>query len=64
MKIPFFQPWITKNDKDAVMKALVQRWLTKSPILKKFEEKISEFVKSKYSIEDHHQTHTQFCQDL
>jgi len=50
LQVPFFTPWITDSDKKNVVKVLNQRWLTNGPILKKFEKKISGFVKSKYSI--------------
>lgn len=49
MKVPFFVPWITQNDKKSVVRAMNKRWLTNGPILKKFEEKISRFIGSKYS---------------
>jgi len=49
MKVPYFLPWITSEDKKAVMKALEQRWLTNGPILKKFEERIQNFTGSKYA---------------
>jgi len=49
MKVPYFLPWITSEDKKAVMKALEQRWLTNGPILKKFEERIQNFIGSKYA---------------
>ena len=49
MKVPYFLPWITSKDKQAVMKALDQRWLTNGPTLKKFEERIQKFIGSKYA---------------
>lgn len=49
MKIPYFVPWITPQDKKSVLKALDQRWLTNGPILKKFEEKFKQFIDTKYS---------------
>lgn len=50
MKVPYFVPWITQEDKKAVIKVLNQRWLTNGPTLKKFEEKFSKFVGCRYSI--------------
>ena len=50
MKVPYFIPWITRNDKQAVVHALNQRWLTNGPILKRFEEKFGKFIGSKYSV--------------
>lgn len=49
MKVPYFLPWITSKDKQAVMKALDQRWLTNGPTLKKFEERFQKFIGSKYA---------------
>jgi len=49
MKIPYYSPWITKNDESYMLKALHQRWLTNGPFLKKFENKISNILKCKYS---------------
>jgi len=49
MKVPYFEPWITKEDKKSVMTALSQRWLTAGPNLKKFESKISKFLGTKYA---------------
>ena len=39
MKVPYFEPWITNDDKNKVLKALTQRWLTNGPFLSKFENK-------------------------
>ena len=50
MKIPFFEPLLTNVDKKNVAKSLNQRWLTNGPVLKKFESKISDFIKTKYSL--------------
>ena len=49
MKIPYFVPWITKNDKESVQKALSQRWLTSGPFLQKFEKKFSKIIGTKFS---------------
>ena len=37
MKIPYFKPWISSEDKKSVLDTLNQRWLTNGPKLKKFE---------------------------
>jgi len=50
MKVPYFVPWINRDDKKSVVKALNQRWLTNGPILKKFEKKFQNFIGSKYSV--------------
>ncbi len=50
MKVPYFVPWINDDDKKYVMRALNQHWLTNGPIVKKFEEKICNFIGSKYSV--------------
>lgn len=49
MKIPFFIPWINKKDKNSVSRALDNRWLTNGPNLEKFENKIKNFVGTKFS---------------
>jgi len=49
MKIPFFVPTITSNDKKSVLKSLESRWLTNGPSLKKFELNFKNYVKTKYS---------------
>ena len=50
MNVPYFEPWITPNDKKYVMKSLDNRWLTNGPFLKKFEKKISTFLGTKFAI--------------
>ena len=50
LKIPFFKPWINKDDEKSVLKVLRQRWLTNGPTLKKFEKKFNQTMKSKFSI--------------
>jgi len=57
MKVPFFVPWINKQDKDAINKALTQRWLTNGPLSQKFEEKFQKFLKLKYSLTTSSATH-------
>lgn len=50
MKVPYFSPWITKEDKQFVNQALNQRWLTNGPFLQKFEKKMQNFITTKYAI--------------
>jgi len=50
LKVSYFEPWITKEDKKAVNESLNQRWLTNGPILKKFEDKFARTIKVKNSI--------------
>ena len=50
LKVPYFEPWITDNDKKMITNALNQRWLTNGPFLKKFEKKFSKFIDIKHSI--------------
>jgi len=50
MKVPYFEPWITKDDKTAVTKALNQRWLTNGPILQKFEKQFQDFLHVNFAI--------------
>lgn len=50
MKIPYFKPWITENDKKSVLRALNNRWLTDGPILQKFEEKFQKYISTKNAL--------------
>ncbi len=50
IKVPFFNPYISKQDKVAVSKALNSTLLTDGPKLQEFENKFSAFTKSKYGI--------------
>jgi len=50
MKVPYFLPWITKEDKKAVENALDKRWLTNGPLLRKFEKNISKFLGTNYAL--------------
>lgn len=49
MKIPYFTPWINQDDKNSVIAALDNRWLTNGPILRKFEDGIKNYVGTKFS---------------
>ena len=50
IKVPFFSPYISKQDKIAVNRALNSTLLTDGPTLQEFENKFSAFTKSKYGI--------------
>jgi len=50
MKVPYFTPWITSEDKKSVLHSLNQQWLTNGPILKKFEDGIKRLVQTKYAV--------------
>lgn len=50
VKVPFFVPWITNNDKQNVMKSLNQRWLTNGSFLQKFESNFQKYILSTYAI--------------
>ncbi len=50
MKIPYFTPWLTKEDGKNILKTLNQRWLTNGPNLKKFENKFCSLIGSKFAI--------------
>ena len=48
--IPFFAPWITNEDKKAVMDALSYSLLTDGPKLRQFESAFAKFTGAKYAI--------------
>jgi len=48
--IPFFVPWITKDDKNAVLKALKSRWLTGGPLASQFERMFGEYIGVKHAV--------------
>lgn len=50
MKVPYFKPSITLEDKNSINKALDSRWLTNGPILKKFENSFSKFIGVNHSL--------------
>lgn len=50
IKVPFFNPYISKQDRIAVDKALNSTLLTDGPKLQEFENKFSAFTQSKYGI--------------
>jgi perosamine synthetase len=50
MKVPYFEPWITKDDKKAMTRILDQRWLTNGPTLHKFEDHFKRFIGTKFAL--------------
>jgi len=50
MKVPYFVPSISIQDKKNVIKSLNQRWLTNGPFLKKFEKNIKKFIGCKFCL--------------
>lgn len=48
--IPFYVPWITREDKKAVSEAMKSRWLTGGPKTKEFEEKFAKYLGVKHAI--------------
>jgi perosamine synthetase len=50
VKVPYFKPSITLEDKNSINKALNSRWLTNGPILKKFENSFSKYLSTKHSL--------------
>ena len=49
-RVPFFVPWITKDDKKAVMDALNASFLTDGPKLRQFESAFAKFTGVRYAI--------------
>ena len=50
IKFPAYEPWISKDDKKIVDKALSQSMLTLGPQLEKFESNFCKYSNSKYAI--------------
>ena len=50
IKFPAYEPWISKDDKQIVNKALDQSMLTLGPQLEKFEADFCKYTKSKYAV--------------
>ena len=50
IKYPAYEPWISKEDKKIVDKALGQSMLTLGPQLEKFESDFTKYTKSKYAV--------------
>lgn len=49
-ELPFFVPWVTEEDKKAVLEALDSRWLTGGPKAKEFEKLFTDYTGAKYSV--------------
>ena len=49
-KVPFFVPWVSEQDKKAVLKALESRWLTGGPRAKEFENLFAQYVSTNYAV--------------
>jgi len=50
IKFPAYEPWISKDDKRIVSKALDQSMLTLGPQLEKFEADFCKYTKSKFAV--------------
>lgn len=50
IKVPFFAPEITDQDRRVVLNALKASLLTDGPVLREFEKKFATFVGSKYAV--------------
>jgi len=50
IEIPFYVPWITRDDRKATVNALKSRWLTGGPQAKKFEELFADYVGAKHAV--------------
>lgn len=48
--IPFYVPWITREDKKAISEAMKSRWLTGGPKTKDFEEMFAKYLGVKHAI--------------
>lgn len=49
-EVPFHVPWITDEDRKAVLEALHSRWLTSGPKVAQFERSFAEYVGVKYAV--------------
>jgi UDP-4-amino-4,6-dideoxy-N-acetyl-beta-L-altrosamine transaminase len=49
-ELPFFVPWVTEEDKKAVLEVLDSRWLTGGPRAKEFEKLFTNYTRTKYSV--------------
>ena len=50
IKIPLYEPHISKEDKNIILNTLNNQILTSGPLLEKFEKKFAEFTGAKYAI--------------
>ena len=49
-EIPFFVPWVTKEDKKAVLKASSSRWLTGGPKANEFGKMFANYLGIKHAV--------------
>jgi UDP-4-amino-4,6-dideoxy-N-acetyl-beta-L-altrosamine transaminase len=49
-EIPFFIPWVNREDKKAVLETLNSRWLTGGPKTKEFEELFTNYVGVRHAV--------------
>jgi dTDP-4-amino-4,6-dideoxygalactose transaminase len=49
-ELPFFVPWITDEDRAAVVQVLRSRWLTGGPKAREFEKMFSSYTGAKHSV--------------
>jgi dTDP-4-amino-4,6-dideoxygalactose transaminase len=49
-EIPFFVPWVTKEEKKAMLEALSSRWLTGGPRAREFEKMFARYLDTKHAI--------------
>ncbi|NDB89166.1 MAG: hypothetical protein EB164_09760 [Thaumarchaeota archaeon] len=50
IKVPFFAPEVTDQDRKIVFNALKSPLLTDGPVLRKFEARFASYTKSKYAV--------------
>jgi dTDP-4-amino-4,6-dideoxygalactose transaminase len=50
VKVPFYVPWITEEDKNVVLEALNSRWLTGGPRAREFERLFADYIGVKYAV--------------
>ena len=48
--IPFYIPWINKEDRKAISNALKSRWLTGGPQARNFEKTFADYVGTKFAV--------------
>jgi len=49
-EVPFFVPWVTKEEKKAVLEALSSRWLTGGPRVREFEKMFAGYLGTKHAV--------------
>ena len=60
--VPLFEPWMTKEDKKAVIGALDSTLLTDGPKLREFESNFAKFTGARYAIGVSNATSALHCQ--